>query len=196
MMAMRAAKMGVKGSEAAWAFMIDRANSPRPRIRFSPNSSGITCLMLAVLTWREGQRQDPRARGESSEVSSPFSRATPPREPPYDTLSIQLDCKYPYVLTLLMRPLIDFLSASQLNLWNSAEALSWLASICIALNLAGGTYAPPLRLDCINLANSAAESNPAAVDPAPAVVMATAVEVGPAEEEAAASSSSARRSAS
>lgn len=51
MIPMRAAKMGVKGSEAAWAFMIERANRPRPRMRFSPNSSGTTCLMLAVLTY-------------------------------------------------------------------------------------------------------------------------------------------------
>ena len=87
-----------------------------------------------------------------------------------------------------------FRRASQESLWNSWDALSELASICIARNLAGGTYAPPLRLDCINLANSAAESNP--FDVAPPPLVATAVEVGPAEDEAAASSSSAKRRAS
>lgn len=81
---------------------------------------------------------------------------------------------------------MDFLNASQLNLWNSADALSFDASICMALSLAGGTYAPPDLLDCINFANSAAESNP------PPVV-ATAVEVCSPVVVAASSSSASRR---
>lgn len=48
--ATNAAKMGVKGSEDPWARMIDRANNPFPRIRFSPNNSGTTCLMFDTLT--------------------------------------------------------------------------------------------------------------------------------------------------
>jgi hypothetical protein len=48
--AMRAEKTGVKGKEDAWAFMIARANRPRPRMRFSLNISGTTYLMLATLT--------------------------------------------------------------------------------------------------------------------------------------------------
>ena len=41
-------------------------------------------------------------------------------------------------LTLLIIPFILFLKASQLNLWYSALVLSFAASACIALNLAGG----------------------------------------------------------
>lgn len=48
--ATRAAKTGVKGSDDACARMMDRANSPLPRMRFSPNSSGTTCLMFDTLT--------------------------------------------------------------------------------------------------------------------------------------------------
>lgn len=41
--------MGVNGREAACAFMILLQNKPRPRTRFSPNSSGIMCLTLDTL---------------------------------------------------------------------------------------------------------------------------------------------------
>src|SRR5262245_38500770 len=41
--------MFVKGKLAACAFMIDLQNRPRPRIRFSENSSGTICLMFATL---------------------------------------------------------------------------------------------------------------------------------------------------
>lgn len=41
--------MGVKGREAAWAFMILRQNNPRPRTRFSLNSSGTMCFMFETL---------------------------------------------------------------------------------------------------------------------------------------------------
>lgn len=50
MMATRAAKTGVNGKDDAWARIIDRANNPFPRMRFSPNSSGTTCLMFDTLT--------------------------------------------------------------------------------------------------------------------------------------------------
>src|SRR6266478_1023618 len=46
----RAAKTGVKGKLAAWAFIILRAKSPRPLMRFSEKSSGTMCLMLPTLT--------------------------------------------------------------------------------------------------------------------------------------------------
>ena len=45
MMATRAANTGVKGKLAAWAFIMLRANSPRPRIKFSE-----ICLIFAILT--------------------------------------------------------------------------------------------------------------------------------------------------
>jgi hypothetical protein len=48
-MATSAAYTDVKMTDAAWARMHDRANRPRPRTRFSPKSSGIRYLMLAVL---------------------------------------------------------------------------------------------------------------------------------------------------
>lgn len=56
--------------------------------------------------------------------------------------------------TLLIIPLMLFLRASQLNLWYSALILSLAASACIALNLAGGMYAPPVLVPSI-LLNSA-----------------------------------------
>jgi hypothetical protein len=49
--ATRAANTGVKGKEEAWARMTDRLNSPFPRIKFSPNSSGTTCLIFDTLTY-------------------------------------------------------------------------------------------------------------------------------------------------
>jgi hypothetical protein len=49
-MAALAAKMAEKGSDADWAFMMDLQNSPRPRTRFSPKSSGTMNLMLDTLT--------------------------------------------------------------------------------------------------------------------------------------------------
>ena len=45
----RAANTGVKGKLAAWAFIMLRAKSPRPLMRFSEKSSGTTCLMLPTL---------------------------------------------------------------------------------------------------------------------------------------------------
>lgn len=45
---------------------------------------------------------------------------------------------------MLIIPFILFLKASQLNLWYSALVLSFAASACIALSLAGGMYAPPV----------------------------------------------------
>ena len=48
MVATRAANTGVKGKLAAWAFIMLRANSPRPRIKFSEKSS--ICLIFAILT--------------------------------------------------------------------------------------------------------------------------------------------------
>lgn len=56
--------------------------------------------------------------------------------------------------TLLIIPFILFRKASQLNLWYSALVLSFAASACIALNLAGGMYAPPVLVPSI-LVNSA-----------------------------------------
>src|SRR6266851_646822 len=46
----RAAKTGVKGKLAVCAFMMLRAKSPRPLMRFSEKSSGTTCLMFPTLT--------------------------------------------------------------------------------------------------------------------------------------------------
>ena len=74
--------------------MMDRQNKPRPRIRFSPKSSGTMSLMFPTLT-------------------------------------------------LLIRPLILFLRASQAILWNSFDLGSLMFS-CKALSFAGGTYTPPL----------------------------------------------------
>ena len=68
-------------------------------------------------------------------------------------------------LTLLINPFILFRSASQLSLWYSALVLSFAASACIALSLAGGIYAPPLR-DPRSFANSAR----AVASPPPLVV--------------------------
>jgi hypothetical protein len=45
-----AAKTGVNGKLAAWAFMILLANNPLPRIRFSANNSGTICLILVIFT--------------------------------------------------------------------------------------------------------------------------------------------------
>lgn len=56
--------------------------------------------------------------------------------------------------TLLIIPLILFRSASQLRRWYSGLILSFDASACIALSLAGGMYAPPVLVDSI-LLNSA-----------------------------------------
>ena len=50
MIATRAAKMEVKGRDEACARIMDRAKSPLARMRFSPKSSGTTCLMLETLT--------------------------------------------------------------------------------------------------------------------------------------------------
>ena len=50
MMETRAAKTGVNGNEADWAFSRDRTKSPRPRMRFSEKSSMTMFLMFAVLT--------------------------------------------------------------------------------------------------------------------------------------------------
>lgn len=53
-------------------------------------------------------------------------------------------------LTLLINPLILFLSASQLRRWNSAPSLSSTSiSAIMALNLCGGMYAPPPLVFCI-----------------------------------------------
>lgn len=48
--ATRAAKTGVNGRDEAWARIIDLANRPFPRIKFSPNNSGTTCLIFETLT--------------------------------------------------------------------------------------------------------------------------------------------------
>ena len=45
-----AAKTGVKGKLAAWAFIMLLANKPLPRMRFSENSSGTICLILVMLS--------------------------------------------------------------------------------------------------------------------------------------------------
>lgn len=47
---MSAAKTGVNGKLDAWAFIMLRANRPRPRTRFSWKSSGTTSLMFATFT--------------------------------------------------------------------------------------------------------------------------------------------------
>jgi hypothetical protein len=49
--ATKAAKTGVKGNDEDCARMTDREKRPFPRIRFSPNSSGTTCLMFETLTY-------------------------------------------------------------------------------------------------------------------------------------------------
>ena len=48
-----------------------------------------------------------------------------------------------------MSPLMDFLSASQLSLWNSTPVLSDMV-FCIIRSLAGGMYAPPVLLVSIS----------------------------------------------
>ena len=75
---------------------MDRQNRPRPRTKFSPNSSGTMYLML-------------------------------------DTL------------TLLIKPLIDFLSASHAIRWYSLLVLSVICA-CSARSRAGGMYVPPDRM--------------------------------------------------
>lgn len=144
MMATRAAKTGVYGSDAAWAFMIDRQKRPRPRMRFSAKSSGTTCLMLDVLTCggHGGIATTGVSRGRTRGRGARRRGERRPRTR----------------RTLLMWPLIDFLRASQLSRWNSTLALSLLASICIWRSRAGGMYAPPLLLPAESLANSAAAS--------------------------------------
>lgn len=76
--------------------MMALQNRPRPRTKFSENSSGTIILMLAVFV-------------------------------------------------LLIRPWIDFFSASQAMRWNSALFLS-VIDFCISRRRAGGIYAPPARV--------------------------------------------------
>lgn len=133
MMAIRAEKTGVNGKEEAWAFMIARAKSPRPRMRFSLNISGTTYLMFATLTY---------------ETTSKFKSRQ----------CLFFDSLRETTPTLLIRPLILFLNASHVIRCHSTLLLSFSASFCIALNLLGGIYAPPL-LVLTSLANSAAGSN-------------------------------------
>jgi hypothetical protein len=45
-----AEKTGVNGKLADWAFITLRQNRPRPRMRFSSNSSGMTSLMFVTFT--------------------------------------------------------------------------------------------------------------------------------------------------
>lgn len=98
--------------------MIARAKRPRPRMRFSLNISGTTYLMLATLTWY----------GISDTVHEAVSY-----------LAERLGLFFGQILlTLLIRPLILFLSASQVILCHSTLLLSFSASFCIALNLLGG----------------------------------------------------------
>lgn len=60
--ATKAAKTGVKGNEDDCARMTDREKRPFPRIRFSPNSSGTTCLMFETLTYPVSHTSIPRLR--------------------------------------------------------------------------------------------------------------------------------------
>ena len=95
MTAIIAAYTDVKMGAAACAFMDERAKRPRPRMRFSPKSSGTRFLMFDVLI-------------------------------------------------LLIRPLIDFFSASHVIRWYSFVFGSF-TSLSMAASFAGGMYMPPAR---------------------------------------------------
>lgn len=60
---------GVKAGEAIWDFMMERQSRPRPRTRFSANTSGRMCLMLEALTWvKGGPGWDGRGEGAPGRV--------------------------------------------------------------------------------------------------------------------------------